>query len=262
MGKTVGEVRNMVVAGELLSKDVFNVLLAQTESINADFEKMPLTLDRAMSRVDQNFTRLLDSINDSSDATEGLANLIDDVATALGVAADYIASGELDADFTTWIDFYNDISDVADNLSNLLEWFNTFDQVSSQSAAGFSDVLLDFPVWASAAFSSIVAYAEYAWQWITSNYNILDLNLGKVWVHISSGFSSAFQVMNVIAAEVSKSISYKLADIFKSIGDGAKAMGLLEVAERNYAKSQQLVFEGTKAIRTGSRAKIHSDPAG
>ena len=45
--KTVGATRRMVLVGELLSTEVFNSLLGQTEDIEERFRHMPLTIERA-----------------------------------------------------------------------------------------------------------------------------------------------------------------------------------------------------------------------
>ena len=218
----------MVVAGKLLSEDVFSVLLKQSGDIQKDFEKMPLTLDRASNRVALNFDRVLDAINDSSGATAALADLINDVALSLGDAADYISSGSLDADFSTWSDFADDIGNVVDNLETLLEWFDLLDRVG----VGFNDVLLDFPVWAKAAFDEIIAHAEYSVEWIVSQYKILDLELGKVWVSVKSSFYGAFNDIRVFSMEVAQDIINGYSDVLKDLSKIAAKAGQTDVATK------------------------------
>lgn len=55
MGLTVGALRNAVLAGEVLSEDVFESLLKQTEQINKEFGNIPITLNRATQVLKTSF---------------------------------------------------------------------------------------------------------------------------------------------------------------------------------------------------------------
>lgn len=47
MGMTVGELRQAVLDGRVLSRDVFNAILAQSQDIAREMESMPLNLQRS-----------------------------------------------------------------------------------------------------------------------------------------------------------------------------------------------------------------------
>lgn len=51
MDKTVGQLRQAVIKGTVLSKDVFDALLKQSKDINTEFEAMPLSMGRVISSL-------------------------------------------------------------------------------------------------------------------------------------------------------------------------------------------------------------------
>ena len=83
LGVSTGELRNMVLEGELLSNDVFNSILSQTEKINARFETMPLTIERATQAALTNFGLVVNEINNGIGATETFAEVIQNFANAI-----------------------------------------------------------------------------------------------------------------------------------------------------------------------------------
>ena len=83
LGVSVGELRKMVISGELLSKDVFTVLQKQSEEINEEFEKFPVTVERALNSAGIAFAQLNQSIDESIGLTGGLAQTIQEIADAM-----------------------------------------------------------------------------------------------------------------------------------------------------------------------------------
>ena len=107
LGKSTGELRKMVIAGELLSEDVFNALLSQTEDVSNLFETLPVTMDRATQQVANNFAIIIEEINKGVTGTQSLAAQVQDFAdVVLTIPNDVramflIVFGELDQ-FFTW----------------------------------------------------------------------------------------------------------------------------------------------------------------
>lgn len=73
LGVGQGELRKMVVTGQLLSKDVFDILLSQAGEIEQRFAQMPVTAERGWIAFEQSATRILDSLNKKA---AGLTDLI------------------------------------------------------------------------------------------------------------------------------------------------------------------------------------------
>lgn len=83
LGLTVGELRKAVIAGKLLSKDVFKALESQTKKINKQFENMPLTVQRASGTIKNVLAITIQKLDKASGVTKGLAKEINDLATEL-----------------------------------------------------------------------------------------------------------------------------------------------------------------------------------
>ncbi|MCU7934110.1 MAG: tape measure protein [Candidatus Thiodiazotropha sp. (ex Dulcina madagascariensis)] len=84
MNMTQGELRNAVLQGRLLSKDIFKSLLKQAPEISAEFEGIPLSLSRATQSLGTSFDHFLGQLNEATGLTgliaegfEGLANMLD-----------------------------------------------------------------------------------------------------------------------------------------------------------------------------------------
>jgi len=100
LGKTPGELRKMVVEGELTSRELANAILAQTDIIRADFEKMPLTVERSMTMVSNSAKMLVGTMmSETGDAVGGLAVLLSGVSAAIDVIALSIKNGDFKRKF-------------------------------------------------------------------------------------------------------------------------------------------------------------------
>lgn len=87
MGMTVGELRNAVLAGEVLSRDVFDALLSQTEAIAAEVGEIPLNMEQSWTVATNalgNFLSRLDELTGVTDfiskSLQGWAQILDDAA--------------------------------------------------------------------------------------------------------------------------------------------------------------------------------------
>jgi len=89
MGVTVGELRKMVIEGKLLSKDVFNSLLNQSEGIAGEFAEMPLTLGRSVESFKNSLQKALGTLDQEINATNSLAKAIQAAGMALEGLAEH-----------------------------------------------------------------------------------------------------------------------------------------------------------------------------
>ena len=87
MGMTVGELRQAVLDGRVLSRDVFNAILAQSQDIAREMESMPLNLQRSWTVATTalgKFLNRLDELTGVTDfiskALQGWANILDKAA--------------------------------------------------------------------------------------------------------------------------------------------------------------------------------------
>ncbi|MBP7548678.1 MAG: tape measure protein [Gemmatimonadaceae bacterium] len=107
LGRSVGEIRAMGAAGELTSDKILPAILGQAEKVNAEFESMPDTIDRASQRMANQFQTIKKNFAESLDASEivrgamsqieGLLNWIATKTKVDPVAADRADRNEIRA---------------------------------------------------------------------------------------------------------------------------------------------------------------------
>ncbi len=111
LGVTTGGMRQLVIEGELLSRDVFAAILNQTDEINAEFDKFPVTIGRAFSsfKIDlQQSAQELDGVISGTqilvkgfeiagNALSALVSLIKGFASTTQALFSFVIAGVIDA---------------------------------------------------------------------------------------------------------------------------------------------------------------------
>lgn len=87
MNMTQGELRNAVLQGRLLSKDVFNSLLKQVPEITTEFKGIPLSMGRATQSLSTSFDHFLGQLDEATGLTGFLAKKMDEIAKVFDVAS-------------------------------------------------------------------------------------------------------------------------------------------------------------------------------
>lgn len=73
LGVTTGKLREMAFAGELSAKTVVRAILSQADALDKEFERMPVTVSGAMTRVRNAMVRYIGEVDQARGATAGLA---------------------------------------------------------------------------------------------------------------------------------------------------------------------------------------------
>lgn len=94
MGVSIGELRQLMLAGKLTAEDALNAIQKQTGSVNAEFEKLPRTLSQANTALTNSFLSMIDSVNQATGASSGMVTVIDSLTAAL----DRLAGKAISAD--------------------------------------------------------------------------------------------------------------------------------------------------------------------
>lgn len=76
-GVTTGQLRQLVINGEVLSKDVFAAILNQSEKVSAEMAEMPKTIERAGKESGITFDALIAKIMNTTDANQGYVKIIE-----------------------------------------------------------------------------------------------------------------------------------------------------------------------------------------
>lgn len=114
LGVSVGQLRQMVVDGKVLSEDVFKALSGQADDIQQRFEALPVSLDRALNQLDIAFTKFVGAVDDSVGASSAFAKIISDVA--------------------------GNVSELTENANDLLRGFNALTSALSPLISAFQDL--------------------------------------------------------------------------------------------------------------------------
>ncbi|SDH74255.1 tape measure protein [Roseospirillum parvum] len=80
LGVSTGRLRQMVLDGQVLSEDVFEALLSQSEKVNAQFEQIPLLLLRARQAAGKTLSQQIGEMDTDLGLTAGAAEALQAVA--------------------------------------------------------------------------------------------------------------------------------------------------------------------------------------
>lgn len=83
LGISIGDLRKRMLEGKLTAQDALNAIQSQSKSVNAEFEKMPVSIDRAKNSLDVAFKNAINDLNQAIGLTTTLAGLMQSVADNL-----------------------------------------------------------------------------------------------------------------------------------------------------------------------------------
>lgn len=101
MGVTVGQLRALGAEGKITSADLFNAIMSQSAALQAEFNKMPVTVDQAMTRVQNAVLQAVGRFDQATGLSRALAEAISGLSLNLdkfaAVAAGLVAAGAVAA---------------------------------------------------------------------------------------------------------------------------------------------------------------------
>ncbi|MGU0094023.1 tape measure protein [Enterobacter hormaechei] len=83
LGISIGDLRKRMLEGKLTAEDALNAIQKQSQSVNEEFDKMPVNIDRAKNSLDVAFKNAINDINNAIGLTSTLAGLMQSVADNL-----------------------------------------------------------------------------------------------------------------------------------------------------------------------------------
>ena len=83
LGISIGELRKRMLEGKLTAQDALNAIQKQSKSVNEEFDKMPVSIDRAKNSLDVAFKNAINDLNQAIGLTSTLAGLMQSVADNL-----------------------------------------------------------------------------------------------------------------------------------------------------------------------------------
>ena len=83
LGISTDQLRQRMLEGKLTAQDALNAIQKQSQSVNEEFEKMPVNVDRAKNSLDVAFRNAINDLNQAIGLTSTLAGLMQNVADNL-----------------------------------------------------------------------------------------------------------------------------------------------------------------------------------
>lgn len=83
LGISIGDLRKRMLEGKLTAQDALNAIQRQSQSVNEEFDKMPVSIDRAKNSLDVAFKNAINDLNQAIGLTSTLAGLMQSVADNL-----------------------------------------------------------------------------------------------------------------------------------------------------------------------------------
>ncbi|QIU89394.1 tape measure protein [Yokenella regensburgei] len=88
LGVSMGQLRQMMLEGKLTAEDALNAIQSRTGDVNAEFAKLPRTMDQATGSLEISFAKLVGSINEATGATSLAVEMIDNLARFVAMLGD------------------------------------------------------------------------------------------------------------------------------------------------------------------------------
>lgn len=88
LGISMGELRARMLDGKLTAEDALNAIQDRTSVVNAEFEKLPRTMDQAVGSLEVSFSKLVVAVNDATGASRTAVEIIDQLAKYIDFLGD------------------------------------------------------------------------------------------------------------------------------------------------------------------------------
>lgn len=270
MGMTVQELQLAADAGKVLSKDVFEAILTQTELVNKKFVEGPVSLDTALGRIKVGMTSILGQFDQTLGVTDGVATGLNSAANVLQEdwtpQIEWVADRFYDLSDTVggFVDIFIDVSDAIGGMG--LEG----ESVLSSLGSGFEllgEVAKQVPIYfryyftlAAAGITKIFTDLYYFFQGFGNDVSI-------VWAEIEDAALSAADGAKIVWFTVGDAILKFFANVMENIAAAVDAIPGLEeeaAAIKSNAdaigKMANMADKATKAAQEGAAArKQHID---
>lgn len=123
LGMSLGELRQEMLAGKLTAEDALNAIQKQTESVDAEFAKLPVSVERAKNKLDVAFDTAIQKIDQAIGLTRTLSSLISSVADNLTLALNsYGELGNLEPLMKKQVDLQKELNDLQKDGK---QWYET-----------------------------------------------------------------------------------------------------------------------------------------
>lgn len=256
-GVTTGQLRNLVINGEVLSQDVFAAILNQTQKINEQFDKMPMTMGRAINELIlklqasaaeldkmSSFTKIfISALKGVGIIIEALVNLIKGFGNTIKAFFSLVIAGIIDA--------FNSALRGVENMTNyIIDAMNSINPVGQIGRVQFAPTVSRGDL-AQAAVESAKEEIAAAQQGFKDAFD----STAKLFIEEERKKTS-----DNVQGEVQK-ISKDYAAIASALGEGNKKIDkeAQRAAERIKAVTDELRFNTEQLYRTNTEQEVYNN---
>ena len=104
MDMTVGELRKAVIAGDVLSRDVFDSLIKQAPEIAAEFEEIPITIERGSTMLGNSLSRAIGKLDEGAGTTAAIGGYLASASASVDEMVESISGEEVSRFFDLYIE--------------------------------------------------------------------------------------------------------------------------------------------------------------
>ena len=161
MGVSMGELRNQMLAGKLSAQEFANALLSGSARADEMASKMPRTVGQATQALSNNFSQLVNAVNNATSSTSVISAAIDDAAASFLDLTNAFASGQIgkyaESFAVQWKSAGSDVTNVMNSIVDIFDvGLKAVDADGRDSAQFLSDAFWQFPANVKAAIQVIV----------------------------------------------------------------------------------------------------------
>ena len=267
MGMTVGQFRQAVLNGKVLSSDVFDSLIKQAPEVAKEFESIPPTIDRSWNALQNSFMKFIGQVDQATGVTQGLATEIQKIA-------DYL-SGDFSESIDDVVEVFQEIGDYLGVWNDMLRDVGVNFNEVTDSAGGLLSVLWEVIKFTGKAILELPINLKYLWVALSENIDqviikgeamlkTLGVDFQVTWELVKNAGISVANYIELAWAKVSDSVLGFFAEAIDGIGSalesipmvGDKFSGVSEFANELKAMANSEA-EVTKAIEQGNTVRAN-----
>lgn len=210
LGVTTGELRKMAGEGKLSAQTVISALQEQSVAIEADYEKLPLTIGQALQKIQTQWAILIGEFDQDSGASSKVAEWLSALSDSMGMLDEVLADvGE----GVTWIGDQISGIDTGTIIAMKQAFESAYEALKSMATAAGEGLLLvgdtlEFTLGMLFDFNSGLEDSESKTAGFTKAIQFLNVALG----FISDGFAGI-----TIASKLITGAFYEMAASFQQL---------------------------------------------
>lgn len=258
MGKSQAELRQMMLDGELLSKDVFEALLKQTDKVNEQFGQMGRQMDQAATSLQTSLGIAAADLDDILGITDGIVGAMDGLADLL--------DGDIQIVILEIANLFQDIADRVDFMIGGFEeagveashMQSVLDTISN--IIGFIiEKVLELPANLRSIFAIAIGEADILFNTIKTGMKVAGLRVEEFTAKMKGALTDAAAVFRIRFTSAINAVQKQVASMLVDIAGAMDAIGADETAESIQAMADSMLAVSDSAVQMENNLKAEQE---